>query len=353
MDQPNSSEPDQFYWRIAGIVGISILFILLILLAGYVFKVLLFVLSGILVACFFRGIAGWIHDKTGLSKNWSLAAAVLGLLVIFTVTYLFLAPKVGEQVNQIAEKLPSSLESAEQSLSRYWWGQKLTTLIPENPQEALSESSGWASQTFGLVSSTFGIFADLYIVVLLGIFFMVNPSPYVNGIVHMMPESKEKRAREVIQKVYTTLQRWLTGKLLSMLIVAVFTWVGLLLLGVPLPLTLALFAGLLAFIPNFGPIIALIPAVLLGFLEGPTTALYVVILYMGVQVVESNLITPFIQREMVHLPLAMIIIAQVTLGILVGGLGLILATPIVAVLMVFVQMIYIEDMLEKKIENDD
>jgi len=353
LNQPDTNKSDHFYWRVAGIVAIALLSILIILLVGFAFKVLLFVLAGILVACFFRGIAAWIHDQTSLSMNWSLAAAVLVVLIVFTAAYLFLGPKIVEQANQIAQKLPSSLESAEQSLSRYWWGQKLTTLIPENPQEALSESSGWASQTFGLVSSTFGIFADLYIVVLLGTFFMVNPSPYVNGIVHMMPESKEHRTREVIKKVYITLQRWLTGKLLSMLIVAVLTWVGLLLLGVPLPLTLALFAGLLAFIPNFGPIIALIPAVLLGFLEGPTTALYVVILYMGVQVVESNLITPFIQREMVHLPLAMIIIAQVTLGILVGGLGLILATPIVAVLMVFVQMIYIEDMLEKKIENDD
>jgi predicted PurR-regulated permease PerM len=104
----------------------------------------------------------------------------------------------------------------------------------------------------------------------------------------------------------------------------------------------------MAFIPNFGPIIALIPALLVAMTQSPTTALYVLILYMAVQVIESNLITPFIQREMVALPLAVIIVAQVVLGILVGGLGLILATPIVAIAMVLVRMLYIQDVLARR-----
>ncbi len=283
--------------------------------------------------------------------NWALLSGVAGFFIIVTFINIFLAPSIMEQAVQITEKLPSSIEYAEQYLSSYWWGEKLVNLIPEDPQNFLEEHSGWASQTFGLVSSTFGILADLYIVVLIGIFMMVNPSPYVNGLVHLVPASAQERAREVIGNIYTVLQRWLTGKLMSMLIVAVLTWLGLMLLGVPLPLTLGLLAGTLAFIPNFGPLIALIPAVLLGFLDGPATALYVVILYMIIQVVESNFITPFIQREMVHLPLAMIIIAQVVLGILVGGLGLILATPIVAVIIVLVKMLYVEDMLGQSVEE--
>ena len=349
----SGSKPKQnshsFYWRATGVTAIALGIILLLLLAGFAFKVLLFVLSGILVACFFRGIAGWIHHETGVPKKWSLIVTVIGAAVIFAIVYMLLAPKVAGQVDQISQKLPSSIANAEQYLQQHWWGKKLISLIPENPQQTLANSSGWASETFGLVSSTFGIFADLYIIVLLGIFFMVNPAPYVNGIVHLVPQKNQSRAREIINEVYITLQRWLTGKLLSMLVVAVLTGIGLAILGVPLPLTLALLAGLLAFIPNFGPIFALIPAVLLGFLQGPAIALYVVILYMGVQAVESNVITPFIQREMVHLPLAMIIIAQVILGILVGGLGLILATPIVAAVIVLIRMIYIEDILNQQI----
>jgi predicted PurR-regulated permease PerM len=133
-----------------------------------------------------------------------------------------------------------------------------------------------------------------------------------------------------------------------MLIVTILTAIGLYAMGMPLVLFLSVFAGVMAFIPNFGPIIALIPALLVAMTQSPTTALYVLILYMAVQVIESNLITPFIQREMVALPLAVIIVAQVVLGILVGGLGLILATPIVAIAMVLVRMLYIQDVLARR-----
>ncbi len=116
-------------------------------------------------------------------------------------------------------------------------------------------------------------------------------------------------------------------------------------------LALGIIAGLLSFIPNFGPIIALLPAVLIAFTQGPNTALYITLLYMGVQAVESNLITPLVQKKMVYLPPAMIIISQVLLGILVGGLGLILATPLIAILMVLIQMLYVEDVLGDSVQE--
>jgi predicted PurR-regulated permease PerM len=111
----------------------------------------------------------------------------------------------------------------------------------------------------------------------------------------------------------------------------VLTWLGLTLLGVPLALILAVLAGLLAFIPNIGPVIAAVPAVLLSLLEGPQMALYVALLYIGVQTVESYLITPFIQRRTVSLPPALTIAAQFLLGMQAGGFGLFVATPLAAV----------------------
>jgi predicted PurR-regulated permease PerM len=128
---------------------------------------------------------------------------------------------------------------------------------------------------------------------------------------------------------------------------------GLWILGVPLALALGFIAGLLSFVPNFGPLIALIPAVLVGLMEGPSTALYVVILYIVIQAVESNLITPMIQKQMVYLPPAVILIGQVLLGILVGGLGLILATPIIAIAVVLVQLLYVEDVLGDKSSEEE
>lgn len=347
MDQKSKKTEkfSTFSLRVLKVVAIIIPVVLLLFLVAYVFKVLLFVLAAILIASFFRKIAGWIRYFISAPMPAALGLAILMVVILVITVNWLLAPQVIKQANNLIDQLPSAIENTRQYLESHWWGQQLISQLPEDPQQFLKTHSGWALQTFGVLSSTFGILADVYIVALIGLFIMFNPAPYVNGLVALVPVSAQQRAREVIREVYTILQRWLMGKLLSMLVVSVLTAIGLFILGMPLVLFLSILAGTFAFIPNFGPILALIPAVLVAIMQGPSMVLYVIGLYILVQAIESNLITPFIQREMVYLPLAMIVIAQVVLGILIGGLGLVFATPIMAVVIVLIRMLYIQDVL--------
>lgn len=201
------------------------------------------------------------------------------------------------------------------------------------------------SRIMSFFSSTLGILGDLYVILFFGIFFMVNPLPYKKGIIKLIPKKKRKRAEVIYDATGITLRSWLLGKMLSMLVVAILTVIGLWIMGIPLFITLALFAGIMSFIPNFGPLIAIVPAFLVAYLQGPQQALAVVLLYMGVQFVESNIITPFIMKRQIEVPLAMTLFSQLLLGYLVGGWGLVFATPIMAAFMVLVEMIYIEDIL--------
>ncbi len=352
-EQPALIEKDResFSKRVLITVGIVIPVILLLLLFGFAFKVLLLVLAGVLFAVFFRGIAGWISNHTKLSEGWSLLIAVVGVVGLIVLAGRLIAPQVGEQVNQLSEKLPQAVANTRSQLEQKQWGKKLLDQIPKSSEKVLQRGDGWFEKSFGFVSSTFGVLADLYVILFIGLFIMAQPKPYRQGIVHLVPVRHRDRARQVLHKLGVTLQRWIAGKLLSMLVVAVLTTLGLWLLDVPVALALGIIAGLLSFIPNFGPIIALLPAVLIAFTQGPNTALYITLLYMGVQAVESNLITPLVQKKMVYLPPAMIIISQVLLGILVGGLGLILATPLIAILMVLIQMLYVEDVLGDSVQE--
>jgi predicted PurR-regulated permease PerM len=136
----------------------------------------------------------------------------------------------------------------------------------------------------------------------------------------------------------------------SMIVVGLLTAVGLWALGMPLALTLGLLAALLTFIPNLGPTLAVVPAALLALLQSPTKSLYVILLYLVIQAVESYLLIPLVQRQAVSLPPALTITAQVLLGILVGGFGLVLATPLTAAVMVLVRMLYIEDALGDSVD---
>lgn len=340
-----SSDNPSFTKKVLISAGIFIPLILIVLLFGVAFKVLLLILAAVLVASFFRGIAGYIHRFVKIPMGWSMFAAVMLVIGFFVLAGLLIAPQISEQVDQLVEKLPETVQSAKEHLKQSKQGRRLVEQIPEDPQKWLQEKSGLLKQSMGVFSATFGVLADLYIIFFISMFMMAQPGPYQKGIVSLIPPSNRKRAQEVLNKLGNTLQRWIAGKLFSMFVVAVLTSLGLWMMGVPLALALGFFAGLLSFVPNFGPIAALIPAVLVGLMQGPNTALYVALLYFGIQAVESNLITPLVQKQMIFLPPAIILIAQVLLGILVGGLGLILATPIIAIAMVLINMLYIEDVL--------
>jgi predicted PurR-regulated permease PerM len=130
-----------------------------------------------------------------------------------------------------------------------------------------------------------------------------------------------------------------------MAVIGVLTTLGLWIIGIDLAMILGLIAGVLSFIPNIGPIIALIPAILIALISGPDKVIYVMLLYGGVQGIETYMLTPVLQQRMVDLPPALTISMQVLLGVLAGAVGVIVATPITAALMVMGKMWYVEDLL--------
>jgi len=120
------------------------------------------------------------------------------------------------------------------------------------------------------------------------------------------------------------------------------------LLGAPFAVALALLAGLMEFVPYIGPFIAAVPAILVGFAEGPELALKIGLLFLAIQMIESYVLAPLIQHRAVHLPPATILFAQVLMGAIVGALGVAVATPLAAAVMVAVSMLYVEDALGDK-----
>jgi len=336
----NKSFSDAYIKKTVQSVGIIITAILIILLLIQGFRVILLILGGILVAAFFLGISDFIRSKTFLNRNVSLLISVLLVIGITTGVLMTLAPRIAEQTTSLREQLPSAADQAFNNIRRTEAGGILVSYF-ENLDMNLK--SGEIANFFG---SLFGVLSTIYVILFLGIFFMVAPEKYLQGLVLLFPKKKRNRTTEILRTMGTTLKNWLLGKLLSMLIVGVLTGIGLSILGVPLALTLAIFAALISFIPNFGPLLALIPAFLLAYTVDSMTALYVVILYVAIQAIESNILTPLIQKKMISFPMAMVLIAQVVLGLFTGILGVILAVPLIAIIMVFVKMAYIEDVLQ-------
>jgi predicted PurR-regulated permease PerM len=186
------------------------------------------------------------------------------------------------------------------------------------------------------------------IISFIGIYLAIEPETYLGNVLRLVPEKHQPRAREVLQNIATKTKSWFLSRFFSMFVVGILTTVGLRILGVPLAMTLGFIAGLLSFIPTFGPIISLVPAALIGLIESPRTALYVILLFIIVQQIETYLITPIIERQTIDLPPALLLGAQLIAGIVIGFLGLMLAPPMVIIAVVSIRMLYIEDVLGQK-----
>ncbi len=337
-------QPEHFARRMLMTVGMTALIIILLLSLWYAANVFLLIFAGILLAIFLRGLSDKVSEHTPLSGKWSLALVGFALIAIVAAAFWLLAPNVAAQVNQLTESVPRALARIQQNLGQYPWVQSAIARAP-SIQQLLPDPADIFGRITGLFSSTLSVLANTVVVLFIGIYVAVDPGLYRRGVVRLVPLHKRARADEVLQALSHTLWSWLITRLFSMAVVGVLTSLGLWLLGIPLVLTLGLTAALLTFIPTIGPIISAVPAVLLGMLQGPTEAVYVIVLYLAIQTVESYFIPPLVQQRALSMPPALVISALILLGVLLGFLGLMLATPLAAAALILVQMLYIEDVL--------
>lgn len=343
-----------FTQRTLTVVGITTFVVLAILLVVYAIDALLLAFAAILLAVFFRGLSSWLSERTGLGSTLSFAVVVITLVLVLGVSIYFLEQSIVEQVGELREQLPNSINNLRGRLEQVSWGRALLGQIPPSAEiyNSIQNSSLW-SRASGFFSTTIGVLVNFLVFIVLAIFIAIEPETYVRGSLLLVPKSYRERARQILDALGETLRWWLVGKFCSMFAVGVMTWAGLYFLGIPLALTLGIITALFTFIPNIGPALGLIPAALIALSLDPIKALYVIILYIAVQAIESNLITPAIERRTVSLPPALTIAVQLVLSVFVGGLGLVLATPLVAAGIVLVQMLYIEDILGERIQTPD
>lgn len=309
------------------IVGsIFALIVVILLLLQATVSVFLLILAGTLIATYFRGLSSFIAKKTHWKTTLTMAISVIGSILILGAIGWLIGSEVQTQLSGLSQSLPTAFENAKDYLDQGWVGHKVVEKISE------AQSSGkFASFLARFFTTTFGLLGDIYLILLIGIFFTVSPGLYQQGIVKMVPPKGRKKAQKVISHLGSGLEKWIAGKIFAMVVVFVLTSIGLVILGVPMWLALALIAGFLNFVPNFGPLIAMIPAAALGLSLSPNTGLLVIGLYLVVQLLESNFITPLVQQKLIQIPPAAIIISQVIVGTLTGIWGIVFATPLVQV----------------------
>jgi predicted PurR-regulated permease PerM len=305
---------------------------------GQIIDVLLLCFAGGLLGLFLHGTGSWLARRAGVGRTLMVGAVCVVLVGLITLMTCLAAPAVAAQVDELSTTLPRALDNATAPLEQFSWGRSALEAL-RHPNAIIGHREAWSSAG-GVVSTTFGRMGGLFVVLFIGIFLAFDPDPYLRGFLRLVPSNRRNFARDCLALVSHSLRMWMVGKLASMAVVGLATWAGLALLDVPLAMLLAILAAVLTFVPNFGPLMSAIPAVLLGFLQSPMNGVWVIGLYVAVQTVESYLLTPLMQKQMVALPPALTLVAQVMMGTLAGGLGLVVATPLSAAALVLVGQAY-------------
>jgi predicted PurR-regulated permease PerM len=195
---------------------------------------------------------------------------------------------------------------------------------------------------FPFLSSTLEVLAGLLLITFMAIYIGAEPELYHGGLMALFPHEVRPRAEEVLAAVGTALRKWLLTQLIAMLSIGVIWWIALAIIGVKAALSLAVIAALLEFIPTIGPILSAVPAIAMGFLDSPQKALLVVFVYTAIQMIEGHLLIPILMKEGVDLPPVLTLLGQALMALVFGFLGLVVAVPLIAAIVVAIKMLYVE-----------
>jgi predicted PurR-regulated permease PerM len=306
--------------------------------------VLLLIFLAVLIGALLRGSADWLSRRTRLHPSGALAVVSVVVLLAFVGLLVWAGPRFVSEGTQLWHRLSQSVDQLRSQYGQTTWGHYLFVELPNSVQGA---QSSLAKSAANIVTSTVGTVGALLVVIVTALYFAIEPGLYVGGVVRLFPVHYRPRAREILIDTGHTLQWWLLGQGIDMLVVGVLSGVGLLILGVPLAFVLAVLAGLFTFVPYFGAIAAGVPAVLMALTISWTKGVYVVLVYLVCHLVEGYIIAPIVQRRTVRLAPALTILAMAILGAIFGSLGLILATPLTAAILTIVKGAYVADVLEK------
>ncbi|MBI5666401.1 MAG: AI-2E family transporter [Chloroflexi bacterium] len=321
----------------------------LLLLGAATLDVILLVFAGLLLAVALRGLTDLLRRHTPLPDKAAFAVVLVGLLLLIGAGVGAMAPNLAAELDQLAETLPDAVQQIEDGLRRYEWGRQLVNNAPP-VDRILARGGDIIAAVTGVATNIISALGTALVLLFIGIFLAIDPGLYVNGLLDLIPDNRRDRIHAVLSTMFTKLAQWLITRFISMVVTGILAAIGLLLLGVPYVLTLSILEGLSAFVPALGPLLAAIPAILVGLTQSPATALQVAVLYLIVQGIDNYIVSPIVAQKMISLPPALIIIPQLFLGALAGLPGVILAAPLTVVLMVAVRMLYIEDVLGKKRE---
>jgi predicted PurR-regulated permease PerM len=336
-------------FRFAPILAGTVLTLLLLLLVKTVANVFVLLFVGVLVSLYLRALAGLIERRTRLKEPFPLLLAVTITVAAVAVLVSILVPPVVQQTQQLYSVLPNYIAGWEAGVGRLaakYPG--LRDVVGEGDHRVGKAIYDWASEGAGqLLPRALGVVRvaiDLFAVAVIAIYLSLTPGLYRDWVTTLFPRAHRDLVSTVLTDLGSTLRAWIVGQLLTMVAMGLLTAVGLYALSVPFWLPFGLFAGVVAIVPFFGTLVStILPALFvlngngIGSLGAVGHSILVIIFGSVVHVIGAYIVMPLIMQNQVKLPPVHVLVSVLIMGQLIGAMGLIIAVPALAVLMVILR----------------
>ena len=323
--------------------GLLVLGLLFEQLVTLLLAVLITVIVAIALSAFADRMERWrIPRPVG-----ALIGIVLGLGVLAGVVALIIPPFI-DQTNQFADDVPGIVDDLRDQVS------DLTGARPgeisDRVQEFADKQAEDPGKLIGPITSigigVAGVVGVLLLVLITAYYMAINPAPLLNGVRSLIPPRHREDADRVMSRLRSSWIGWMQGVLVDMVVSGVLLYIGLTIIGLEFAIFFAVLTALLSVIPYFGAIVSGLPPVLFALTDSPGKAVLVIVVYTLVQQFEGNVTIPLVMARTVRLHPAVIAVGVVVVGQLFGFVGLLVAVPVLSLLVIMVEELWVKPMEE-------
>lgn len=314
-------------------------------------QVLLLLFAAVVIATVLNRVVRVLR-RMRIKRGLAIAITIALLLLLVFGLFAIILPRFIDQLQNLSALLPAAIERL--STIYDWLQSRIPGMALEESQgvdRLLDEAQALVSTTFGnfftILNSSINAVVNLLLVVAATVMLLVNPGSYRRTVISAFPAFYRDRVNETLNKCEQSLVGWFQGTLVSMIAIGTLSYIGLLILRVPLPLVNAILAGLLEIIPNVGPVLSAGPPILLALLDAPWKGFAVLILYFLIQQVEGLALMPILMKRAVSLMPLFTLLSVVVFGALFGFLGLFLAVPLLIVVQIWLQEVLVTDVMDR------
>jgi predicted PurR-regulated permease PerM len=342
------------------VLAALVITVLLLWMLGVAAQVFLLLFISIILSLYLGAVTDFFVTRGRVPRRLAFLLALLVTLIGIGGLFALIIPPVLDQTGQLISVLPEYVVSWERSVDRFvarfpagadFWRPGEHRIFRAIYEEISAAFTDVVPKVVSILHAFIGIFA----VVVMSIYLTLQPGVYREWLIALFPPIHRDLVRDVLRELADTLRAYITGMLFAMFVLGVLTAVGLYVLQVPYWLAFGVFTGVVAVVPFFGTLVStLLPAAFVlggagfaGFGPGGHAVL-VILLGVIVHLIEGNVVAPLVMQRKVELPPVLTIMSVLVFGLLLGPIGLVIAVPALATLMVIVRRIVINRIYEGK-----